>query len=65
MSASDEILNRLVSITKATGPTFWAAWERLGPDAFRLKATNEIFNRVWAGMVLTDVNPGGDIEVWP
>lgn len=65
MSASDEILNRLVSISRASGPTFWAAWKRLGPDAFRLTATGEIFNRAWANMVLQQIHPGADIEVWP
>lgn len=65
MSHSDEILNGLVAITKASAPTFWAAWEAAGPDAYRLKATGEVYGRVWANAVLQDVHPGAVLEVWP
>lgn len=63
MSASDEILNRLIAVTRASGPSFWAAWERVGLD-YRLKATGEIFPPVWANMVLQQMHPGADLAVW-
>jgi hypothetical protein len=64
MSASDEILNRLVAVTQATGPTFWAAWEPSENGGYRLKATGEVFSRPWANMVLQEVHPGSDLSVW-
>lgn len=63
MSASDEVLNRLVAVTRSS-PNFWAAWERDG-DAYRLKATGEVFPPVWANMVLQQIHPGADLAVWP
>lgn len=64
MSASDEILTQLVSITRATGRTFWKAWEPAG-EGYRLKATGEEFSRPFANAVLQEIHPGADIGVWP
>lgn len=62
MSKSDDILNRLVTITQATGPDFWSAWEPSHAGGYRLKATGEVFSRPWANAVLQELHPGADIE---
>ncbi|SEM91598.1 hypothetical protein SAMN04488103_102434 [Gemmobacter aquatilis] len=59
MSRSDEILNRLVSLTRRD---FVAAWERVGTDAFRLRASGEIFTRAWVNAVLQEVHTGADLD---
>lgn len=62
MSAADQMIDRCVSITRATGPSFASAWERIGANAFRLRATGEIFSHAFANMVLQDVAPGSVLE---
>ncbi len=61
MSASDEIINRLVAVTLATGP-FAQAWERLGPDTFRMRESGETVSHVWANMVLQQIHVGADLQ---
>ena len=59
MSRSDDILNRLVSLTRRD---FVAAWERVGPDAFRLRTSGKIFTRAWVNAVLQEVHMGADLD---
>jgi hypothetical protein len=62
VSRGDDILARLVALTRNTGPGFVLAWSRLGPDSFPLSATGETFTKVWASAVLQQVHPGADID---
>lgn len=62
MSASDVIIDQLVAATKASGPSFAEAWERLAPDVFCLKSTGACVNRAWCAMVLQQIHVGAMLD---
>jgi hypothetical protein len=61
MSKSDDILNSLVWYTQKHGG-FVAAWSRIAPDDFTLKATGRHYSKNWANAVLQQIHPGADID---
>lgn len=61
MSRSDEILNRLIALTRNNGG-FVATWKRTGFDKFTFTVTGHTFSAVWANEVLQAVHPGADID---